>query len=806
MSHGTQLVLITGSSGLIGYPLAERLARRFRVIGFDRAGPPHPPAGVDCVEVDVTSDESVRQALETVRSKHGDHIDSVVHLAAYYDFSGEQNPEYEEITVRGTERLLRHLQSFRVEQLIFSSTMLLHAPGKPGERITEDSPIHPTWAYPASKVEAECVIHCQRERIPIVILRIAGVYDQTTHSIPLANQMKRIYEQRLVSHLFAGDLSHGQSFVHLDDVLDAIILAIEKRHQLPKAVTLLIGEPETLGYAELQRSIGLHLHGRPWATVRVPKPIAKFGAWLQQQLPVIKETFIKPWMIDRADDHYELDVSRAQTLLGWGPRHSLRHQLPAMIATLKSDPLQWYRENHFARQKEPEKMRVKTHDELMSPQKHHEMMREHHRKYLWAYLTNVILGAWLIAAPATFGVPLDAYGWSEILSGAFLVIFGLLSLKPMRTWAPWGSCFVGIWLLFAPLVFWAPSAASYASDTIVGSLAIALSVLIPSMPGMMPGMMPGAEIPPGWTYNPSSWLQRTPLIALALVGFFISRYLAAYQLRHTGTAWDPFFEFGTVRILDSDVSKAWPISDAGLGALTYMLEALSGFMGDRVRWRTMPWMVLMFFFLVVPLGVTSIVLVILQPLMVGTWCTLCLVAAVAMLIMVPLALDEVIAMTQFMLQARRAKKPLWRIFWMGGSIDNGADKRTPAYDAPLHNRAAAMVWGVNVPWNLALSSVAGVWLMFAPSFLRSTAKAADSDHLVGALVATFAVMAMAEVGRPLRFVNVLFGVWLLVAPFALAGANTLTTINDVVAGLALIALALRRGPVRDKYGRWDRYI
>jgi uncharacterized membrane protein len=451
-------------------------------------------------------------------------------------------------------------------------------------------------------------------------------------------------------------------------------------------------------------------------------------------------------------------------------------------------------------------MRVKTHEELMSPQEHHKMMREHHQKYLWAYLTNVILGVWLMTAPATFGLPFDAYGLSEILSGVLLVIFGLLSLDPMRTWAPWVTCFVGIWLLFAPLVFWAPSPGSYASDTIVGSLAIALSVLIPSMPGMMPGMMPGAEIPPGWTYNPSSWLQRTPLIALALVGFFISRYLAAYQLRHTGSAWDPFFDSGTMRILDSDVSKAWPIPDAGLGALTYMLEALSGFMGDRVRWRTMPWMVLMFFFLVVPLGVTSIVLVILQPVMVGTWCTLCLIAAAAMLIMVPLALDEVIAMTQFMLQARREKKPLWRIFWMGGSIDNGTDKRTPAFDASLRDRAAAMAWGVNIPWNLALSAAAGVWLMFAPSILGSTGRGADSDHLVGALVASFAVIAMAEVGRPLRFLNILLGAWLLIAPFLLAGSAVATTVNDVALGAALIVLSLRRGPVREKYGSWDRYL
>jgi hypothetical protein len=42
---------------------------------------------------------------------------------------------------------------------------------------------------------------------------------------------------------------------------------------------------------------------------------------------------------------------------------------------------------------------------------------------------------------------------------------------------------VSIWLLFAPLVFWSPDAAGYTNDTLIGSLVIAFSVLVPMMPG-----------------------------------------------------------------------------------------------------------------------------------------------------------------------------------------------------------------------------------------------------------------------------------------------------------------------------------
>ena len=50
-------------------------------------------------------------------------------------------------------------------------------------------------------------------------------------------------------------------------------------------------------------------------------------------------------MIDLADDHYALDVSRARTMLGWRPRRALRDTLPRIVEALKSDPLEFYREN-----------------------------------------------------------------------------------------------------------------------------------------------------------------------------------------------------------------------------------------------------------------------------------------------------------------------------------------------------------------------------------------------------------------------------------------------------------------------------
>jgi nucleoside-diphosphate-sugar epimerase len=120
--------------------------------------------------------------------------------------------------VHGTERLLEHLQEFQVEQFIFSSTMLVHAPTEPGRPINEDSPIDPRWPYPLSKVETEALIREQRGSIPVVLLRLAGVYDHRGHSAFLSQQIARIYERQLLGHFYPGDIRRGQAFVHLDDV------------------------------------------------------------------------------------------------------------------------------------------------------------------------------------------------------------------------------------------------------------------------------------------------------------------------------------------------------------------------------------------------------------------------------------------------------------------------------------------------------------------------------------------------------------------------------------------------------------
>jgi nucleoside-diphosphate-sugar epimerase/uncharacterized membrane protein len=844
-SRAAGTVIVTGSSGFIGSALVKRLARRFRVVGFDRDMPPHPPAQAECVCIDLSEDASVEAAFDRVREGYGNRIASVVHLAAFFDLSGEPDPRYEAVTVRGTERMLKALQTFDVDQFVFSSTMLVHQATEPGRPIDEASPLSAALPYRESKIRAEALIREKRGGIPAVFLRPAGVYDDGGHSAFLAQQIARIYERRLSAHVYPGDLATGQPWLHLDDLLDAIERVIDRRRELPAEFPVLLGETDVMTYDELQRDLGRLIHDETWETRSIPKAAAKAGAWAENAV-LEQDAFIRPWMVDISDDHYELDLTAARTRLDWSPRHSLRESLPDIVAGLKADPFAWYRANKLnAARVADDKVEVaasETH--AMAPEQHRAMLADHarsmrgmHFSMLWVHWLTMGLGLWLATAPFAFGVfdqtefsaavrfvtedrgllPAELRntltGWNDVICGVLIMIFAAFSLSPRNGWAPWANAVIGVWLLGAAILFWAPSAAIYGNDMLVGALVVALTLLIPMMPGMsMEGMMDETDTPPGWTYCPSTYLQRIPIIALGLVGLVLARILTAYQLGHIDGVWEPFFDApgplnGTEHIITSAMSKAWPVADGGVGAVTYMAEILMGAMGGRARWRTMPWMVVLFGIVVVPLGVVSIYFIIMQPIAIGTYCTICLLAAAAMLVMIPCSLDELVAMGQFLVLNTRRGRPFWRAFFRGDALPGGTIDNRPGFADGWREASASALRGVTLPWTLVVSAALGLWLMLSRLALGTEPPLADTDHLIGALVITVSVIAMAEVVRPLRFLNLALGAWLILSPWMTDGGSLAGMVSDQIVGVAILALSLPRGRrSREHYGSWDRFI
>lgn len=181
---------------------------------------------------------------------------------------------------------------------------------------------------------------------------------------------------------------------------------------------------------------------------------------------------------------------------------------------------------------------------------------------------------------------------------------------------------------------------------------------------------------PPFDRNPSAWSQRIPIAALAMVACLISVYLALYQWDVIDSVWDPFFGDGSEKVLDSktseDMRKVIGIPDGALGAIGYLSEVIFALAGCTRRWQFRPWLVLLFGFDVIPLGIVSVVLVFAQGLIVKEWCTLCLVTAVISLGLVFLAYDEVWASIK-LLKKTWDHTHDWGILWKTfRGVGNGA--------------------------------------------------------------------------------------------------------------------------------------
>ncbi|MCH9632400.1 MAG: hypothetical protein S4CHLAM6_07340 [Chlamydiae bacterium] len=442
-------------------------------------------------------------------------------------------------------------------------------------------------------------------------------------------------------------------------------------------------------------------------------------------------------------------------------------------------------------------------------QKTYNELVENHEKIFWTRLVLIFFGLWLFFVPIAFGYLSSSkiVMINDMAMGVLVILFALFSFSPSSKFFPYGLAVIGIWLNFAPLAFWAPMGTMYLNDTLVGSLIIAFSILIPGVP--KEALYTGPETPPGWSYNPSSWPQRLPTMCLAVVSWFLARYMAAFQLGYIDVMWDPFFGAeGTIKVITSDLSKSFPISDAGMGAMAYCLEFLLGAKGGVRRWYTMPWLVVCFGILVIPLGVVSIILVCSQPIIVGHWCTWCLAAAFCCMLMITFAVNEVVAVCQYILSEHKNGRSWWNTLWKGGQPSGATkDDRTPGFVNSNGKIFSCMRWGVTLPWNLLVTAACGIYLMVSPSIYTMDSLVNNFCYVTGALTVVSSFISLAEVVRFVRYFITVLGAWTIVyvVVFSPPMGYGRPWINLAV-GALMILFSLPKGEIIEKYGSYDSLI
>lgn len=170
-------ILVTGATGMIGFPLCRALAGDNEVVGAARLKNREEAErlvqiGVTPVPCDVGSD------LEALPAE----IDVVFHLAAFTPVRDPRTLDNQrrsiELNSFGTARLLSRYR--RAQAFVFASTGSVYAPSD--GPLVEDHPYgipsHFQDGYALSKIIAECLLQflAQEWHVPTTILRIFSMY------------------------------------------------------------------------------------------------------------------------------------------------------------------------------------------------------------------------------------------------------------------------------------------------------------------------------------------------------------------------------------------------------------------------------------------------------------------------------------------------------------------------------------------------------------------------------------------------------------------------------------------------------
>lgn len=303
--------LVTGASGSLGSAVVRRLVSEGKnVRAFVRRIPRSPIPGVEYCFGNLGDPAAVDRAVAGV--------DTVLHVGA--SMKGGW-PEHLGGTVVGTENVIEACKKHGVKQLVHISSMSVvdwaGSSGKPA--VSEDVALEPRaderGAYTRAKLEAERkVTAAAKTGLPCVILRPGQIFGG---GIPLVNGA--VARRAGGKWLVLGDGKIELPLVYIDDVVDAIMAAVDKK--------LVGGEIiQIIDDSELTQDDVLGLVGRGAGVIRVPRPVV-FALGKLSELPLGALGKPSPIALYRLESalskmHYASD--RAVTLLGWKPRVGVR--------------------------------------------------------------------------------------------------------------------------------------------------------------------------------------------------------------------------------------------------------------------------------------------------------------------------------------------------------------------------------------------------------------------------------------------------------------------------------------------------
>ncbi|MGD1018505.1 MAG: NAD-dependent epimerase/dehydratase family protein [Verrucomicrobiia bacterium] len=320
-------VVVTGANGLLGRAFVQRLIREDEYVRlFVRRLPPPEIADHPQIEVvlgELGDPDAVDRAIAGATA--------VFHIGAAM---GGGWAAHEAGTIAGTRNVVEACLKHDVPKMIYiSSLSVIDWAGHPSNQpVTESATLEPApqqrGSYTQAKLEAERIVRAaaQERGLPVVILRPGQIWSETSSLITAAVGVR--LGQRLV---VIGDDSNQLPLVHVDDVVEAIVLSTQS--QFSRGEVFQIVDNELMSREELVR---LYSRARE-PRLRITRISLGFACFLAGSVDWLTTTLgrpapISPYRLRSAVAPLVFDCSKARNQLHWEPRAHTRDTLRKLLA------------------------------------------------------------------------------------------------------------------------------------------------------------------------------------------------------------------------------------------------------------------------------------------------------------------------------------------------------------------------------------------------------------------------------------------------------------------------------------------
>jgi len=347
-------LVLVGGSGFLGRHLVSALRDRYRIWVLARrtergVGLEQDPL-VRWTQVDIAERRPLEAAFADLsglpRPLH------LVHLAAHYDFTGKEHPEYRRTNIDGLRNVLELAKELRPDRFYFASSVAACAFPPPGGALTEESPADGDHVYAWTKRIGESMVRDSSRWFPSVIVRMAALFSDWCEYPPLYFFLRTWLSGAWNRRFLGGRGESAIPYLHVACATRFYARLFEVGERFAPGEVVIASTDGCVSHRETFEVATAARFGEPLRPLRTPRWAARLGLFLFEKLGEFRAEppFEKAWMGRYIDERLNIDAHRTRERLGWQPNprlHVLR-RIPFMVENFRADPLEWHHRNLMA--------------------------------------------------------------------------------------------------------------------------------------------------------------------------------------------------------------------------------------------------------------------------------------------------------------------------------------------------------------------------------------------------------------------------------------------------------------------------